>query len=161
MEKTWSSLCDGADNHQTGASHVIYQFYTVTSLGNAQLAVDADLRNAGLWLMRDGSQGQTFTSTPGVCVPFAFNTGPQRGVVYTYSFSGSTLSRQDIAKAVEQFNTLAIGLWVMYPAYWFSYLAFEWNRKRAHEAAAARCRVIDAFHVDDSIVRNPTERRAA
>ena len=74
---------------------VIYQFYTVTSLGNAQLAVDADLRNAGLWLMRDGSQGQTFTSTPGVCVPFAFDTGPQRGVVYTYSFSGSTLSRQD------------------------------------------------------------------
>lgn len=74
---------------------VIYQFYTVTSLGNAQLAVDADLRNAGLWLMRDGSQGQTFTSTPGVCVPFAFDTGPQRGVVYSYSFSGSTLSRQD------------------------------------------------------------------
>jgi hypothetical protein len=74
---------------------VIYQFYTVTSLGNAQLAVDADLRNAGLWLMRDGSQGQTFASTPGVCVPFAFDTGPQRGVVYMYSFSGSTLSRQD------------------------------------------------------------------
>jgi uncharacterized protein (TIGR03546 family) len=58
-------------------------------------------------------------------------------------------------------GSLAMGLWAMYPAYWLSYLAFEWNRKRAHEAAAARCRVIDPFHVDDSIVRDPTERRAA
>ena len=74
---------------------IIYQFYTVTRWGNAQLAVDADLRNAGLWLMRDGSQSQTFTSTPGTCTPLAFNTGPQRGVVYIYSLSGSTLSRQD------------------------------------------------------------------
>ena len=57
-------------------------------------------------------------------------------------------------------GSLAIGLWAMYPAYWFSYLAFEWNRKRPRGGRRA-CRVIDPFHVDDSIVRDPTERRAA
>jgi hypothetical protein len=56
---------------------------------------------------------------------------------------------------------LAIGLWAAYPVYWVSYLAFEWNRKRAHEAAAARCRVIDPFHVDESVVRDPIVRRVA
>ena len=56
---------------------------------------------------------------------------------------------------------LAIGIWAAYPVYWFSYQAFEWNRKRAHEAAAARCRVIDPFHVDDSVVRDPIVRRVA
>ncbi len=58
-------------------------------------------------------------------------------------------------------GSLVIGLWAMYPAYWFSHLVFEWNHKRAHEAAAARCHVIDPFHVDDSIVRDPADRRAA
>jgi uncharacterized protein (TIGR03546 family) len=63
-------------------------------------------------------------------------------------------------------GSLVIGLWATYPVYWFSYIAFEWNRKRAHEAAAARCHVIDPFHVDDSIVRDPfardpLDRRAA
>ena len=56
---------------------------------------------------------------------------------------------------------LAIGLWAAYPVYWLSYVAFEWNRKRAHEAAAARCRVIDPFHVDESVVRDPILRRVA
>ena len=49
----------------------------------------------------------------------------------------------------------------MYPVYWVSYVVFEWNRQRAHEAAAARCRVIDPFHVDDSMSAIPTVRRAA
>jgi uncharacterized protein (TIGR03546 family) len=58
-------------------------------------------------------------------------------------------------------GSLAIGLWAMYPVYWFTYVAAEWNRKRAHEAAAARCRVVDAYRVDDSIVGGPVDRRAA
>ncbi len=58
-------------------------------------------------------------------------------------------------------GSLAIGLWAMYPVYWFSYVGFEWNRKRAHEAAAARCHVIDPFHVDESLTRDPRDRRAA
>jgi uncharacterized protein (TIGR03546 family) len=63
-------------------------------------------------------------------------------------------------------GSLAIGLWAMYPTYWLSYQTFEWNRRRAHEAAAARCHVIDAyhvdsFHVDESILREPRDRRAA
>ena len=49
-----------------------------------------------------------------------------------------------------------VSLWATYPVYWFSYVAAEWNRKRAHEAAAARCRVIDTYHVD-----GPVDRRAA
>jgi uncharacterized protein (TIGR03546 family) len=58
-------------------------------------------------------------------------------------------------------GSLAIGLWAAYPVYWFSSIVFEWNRKRAHEAAAARCRVVDPFHVDESLVRDPRDRRAA
>ena len=58
-------------------------------------------------------------------------------------------------------GSLAIGLWATYPVYWFSYAALEWNRRRAHAAAAARCHVIDPFHVDESIVGDPVDRRAA
>ncbi len=58
-------------------------------------------------------------------------------------------------------GALAIGLWAAYPVYWFTYVAAEWNRKRAHEAAAARCHVVDPYHVDDSIVGAPVDRRAA
>ncbi len=73
---------------------VIYQFYTVTSLGNAQLAVDADLRNAGLWLMRDGNQSTVFTQT-GTCGVFAAPTFIGSTRYITYTFSAGTLSRQD------------------------------------------------------------------
>jgi hypothetical protein len=76
---------------------VIYQFYTVTSLGNAQLAVDADLRNAGLWLMRDGNQSASFTPV-GACGVFAAPTyiGSVSSTRYiTYTFSANTLNRHD------------------------------------------------------------------
>lgn len=75
-------------------SAALYQFYTVTSWGNAQLAVDADLRNAGLWLMRDGNESESFTPG-GTCG--AFYTGPTRNITYTYSYSAGdrTLYRQD------------------------------------------------------------------
>lgn len=75
-------------------SAALYQFYTVTSWGNAQLAVDADLRNAGLWLMRDGNESESFRPG-GTCG--AFYTGPTRNITYTYSYSASdqTLYRQD------------------------------------------------------------------
>ena len=73
---------------------VIYQFYTVTSLGNAQLAVDADLRNAGLWLMRDGNQSTVFTQT-GTCGVFAAPTYTGSTRYITYTFLAGTLSRQD------------------------------------------------------------------
>lgn len=75
-------------------SVTIYQFYRVTSWGNAQLAVDADLRNAGLWLMRDGNESKSFTPG-GTCG--AFYTGPARNITYTYSYSAAdkTLYRHD------------------------------------------------------------------
>jgi uncharacterized protein (TIGR03546 family) len=47
-------------------------------------------------------------------------------------------------------GSLVIGLWALYPTYWAAFQACEWNRKRRHEAAAARCRVIDPFHVDSN-----------
>lgn len=76
---------------------IFYQFLNIPRRGNAQLAVDSDLRNAGLWLARDGNESQEFTGTPGTCTPFTFDTGPERGVVYSYtlSLSNDTLSRQD------------------------------------------------------------------
>lgn len=63
-------------------------------------------------------------------------------------------------------GTLVIGLWAFYPTYWLSHRGFEWNRKRRHEAAAARCHVMDPFHVDGrtvdgQIIDSPTGRRAA
>ncbi len=74
---------------------ILYQLLTIPRWGNAQLATDSDLRNAGLWLVRDGNESLDFTGTPGACTPFAFNTGPAHGEVYTYSLSGTTLNRQD------------------------------------------------------------------
>lgn len=53
-------------------------------------------------------------------------------------------------------GSLVIGVWAFYPAYWLSYRVFTWNNHRRHEAAAARCRVIDPFQVDE-----PVNRRAA
>lgn len=59
-------------------------------------------------------------------------------------------------------GSLVIGLWAFYPAYWLSYRGFAWNNRRRHEAAAARCRVIDPFHIDDlENVDEPVHRRAA
>lgn len=70
---------------------IIYQLLTIPRWGNAQLAVDQDLRNAGLWLMRDGNESREFRGTPGTCTPFTFDTG--RGVEYSYSHNGDLLSR--------------------------------------------------------------------
>ncbi len=53
-------------------------------------------------------------------------------------------------------GSLAIGLWATYPVYWFGCVGFEWNRRRRHEAAAARCHVTDPYRLDD-----PVDRRAA
>lgn len=74
---------------------ITYQILRVPRWGHAQLAVDSDLRNVGLWLVRDGSESQEFTGTLGDCTPFTFDTGLERGVVYTYTLSGNVLSRQD------------------------------------------------------------------
>jgi prepilin-type N-terminal cleavage/methylation domain-containing protein len=71
---------------------VIYQFYSISRWGNAQMAVDADLRNAGLWLVRDGNESHVLTPTL-PCNTFTFDTGRSR--LYTYTMSGSTLNRTD------------------------------------------------------------------
>jgi hypothetical protein len=58
------------------------------------MAVDADLRNAGLWLTRDGNQSNVFTPTA-TCGIFAapISTGSTRYITYTWS--ANTLNRQD------------------------------------------------------------------
>ncbi|MGD2205184.1 MAG: type II secretion system protein [Anaerolineae bacterium] len=78
---------------------IVYQFLSIPRWGNAQLAVDHDLRNAGLWLMRDGSESREFTGTPGTCTPFRFDTG-RPGVVYTYTRTVDTLNRQDGSQTI-------------------------------------------------------------
>ena len=39
---------------------IMYQVLTIPRWGNAELKVAADLRNAGLWLVRDGNQSWKF-----------------------------------------------------------------------------------------------------
>ncbi|HEC33676.1 MAG TPA: type II secretion system protein [Chloroflexi bacterium] len=71
---------------------ILYQFLRLPRWGNAQLAVNSDLRNAGLWLMRDGNESRVFTGAV-PCDVFTFDTG--RGTTYAYALSGSTLWRTD------------------------------------------------------------------
>ena len=73
---------------------ILLQFMDVTRVGNGQMAVDGDLRNAGLWLTRDGSESQAFTGVAG-CDTFIFDTGPDHGAVYTYTLTSGTLWRDD------------------------------------------------------------------
>jgi len=75
---------------------ILYQFFSITRWGNDQLAVDGDLRNTGLWLMRDGSGSASFSSTV-PCGVFVAPTsiGVTRAITYTYAPVQNTLSRQD------------------------------------------------------------------
>ena len=69
---------------------IFYQFLNVPRWGNAQMAVDNDLRNAALWLMRDGNESASFTPGSG-CGTFA--TGHSATTVY--DLSDSALQRTD------------------------------------------------------------------
>ena len=69
---------------------IFYQFWRVPRWGNAQMTADSDLRNVGLWLVRDGNQSRAFIPG-GTCG--SFQTG--HGEVYTYSLSGESLQRTD------------------------------------------------------------------
>jgi len=74
---------------------ILYQFFSITRWGNDQLAVDGDLRNTGLWLMRDGSGSASF-SPSGTCGVFTAPTlTATRTITYTYAPVQNTLSRQD------------------------------------------------------------------
>jgi prepilin-type N-terminal cleavage/methylation domain-containing protein len=73
---------------------ILLQFMDVTRAGNGQMAVDGALRNAGLWLTRDGNESRALTGGAG-CDTFVFDTGPDHGAVYTYTLSSGTLWRDD------------------------------------------------------------------
>jgi len=64
---------------------IVYQFWTIPRWGNAQLALDQDIRNAGLWVMRDGNESASFT--PGSCT-FDANR-------VMYALNGTNLERTD------------------------------------------------------------------
>ncbi|MEA3309027.1 MAG: prepilin-type N-terminal cleavage/methylation domain-containing protein [Chloroflexota bacterium] len=70
---------------------ILNQVFDIPRWGNAQLAVDSDLRNAALWLVRDANESQSFTGTAGSCVPFTFTHGSKQ---YVYTLNGETLERQ-------------------------------------------------------------------
>lgn len=69
---------------------IFYQIFKIPRWGNAQMAVDSDLRNAGLWLVRDANESVQFTGTTGSCVPFTFTTSSR---LYGYTLNGNTLER--------------------------------------------------------------------
>jgi prepilin-type N-terminal cleavage/methylation domain-containing protein len=74
---------------------ILYQFFSITRWGNDQLRVDGDLRNTGVWLVRDGSGSVSF-SPSGTCGVFTAPTlTTTRTITYTYSAAQDTLSRQD------------------------------------------------------------------
>ena len=71
---------------------ILYQVFEIPRLGNDQMTVDSDLRNAGLWLVRDANESSTFR---GESAYFGFDTGSMHGTVYTYTLTGSVLERED------------------------------------------------------------------
>ncbi len=89
-------------------SLALYQFYTVTSWGNAQLAVDADLRNAGLWLMRDGNQAWDFSAGAGpIYGTFAITTTDNTPATATYRYdAGATTLWRDYQTAAGTTSTI-------------------------------------------------------
>lgn len=85
----------------TGAlAMILYQLLNAPRQGNAQLAVDGDLRNAGLWLMRDGNEAWDFT--PGALPVYGTflitRTGSTTASV-TYRFAAGTLWRDHTTAA--------------------------------------------------------------
>jgi prepilin-type N-terminal cleavage/methylation domain-containing protein len=74
---------------------ILYQFFSITRWGNDQLTVDGDLRNTGLWLMRDVSGSASFSSTSTCGVFVAPSIGVTRTITYTYAAAQSTFSRRD------------------------------------------------------------------
>lgn len=87
---------------------ILYQFSRVSRWGNAQLAVDNDLRNVGMWVARDGNASTSFTSG-GTCGSFtAPSIGVTRTITYTYSLAESALNRQD--SGTGRTNTVARNL---------------------------------------------------
>ncbi|MFQ6100205.1 MAG: type II secretion system protein [Anaerolineae bacterium] len=75
---------------------IFYQFVHVPRWGNARLAVDSDLRNAGLWLVHDGNEAWRFTTDlPPIYGTFAITrTGNTTATVtYRYDEDEDTLWR--------------------------------------------------------------------
>jgi prepilin-type N-terminal cleavage/methylation domain-containing protein len=66
---------------------ILYQVMTVPRWGNSELNVIADLRNAGLWLVRDGNQSWKFEAGADMLYgTFAMTqtTGAAASVLYFY-----------------------------------------------------------------------------
>jgi len=90
---------------------VMYQFWRIPRWGNAQMTVDSDLRNLGLWLIHDGNESEAFVPG-GACGTFQ----TAHGATYTYSLSGTMLQRTDqagtrvtVARHVQSLSCAAVG----------------------------------------------------
>lgn len=74
---------------------ILYQLLVIPSRGNAQLTVDGDLRNAGLWLVRDGNAAWTFTpGAPPVYGTFAITRTGNTTATVTYRYEDGALVRE-------------------------------------------------------------------
>jgi len=67
---------------------IVYHFVTIPRWGNARMTVDGALRNAGVWLRRDGNQSEAFVPG-GSCGTFETAHGP----TFEYALTGDTLYR--------------------------------------------------------------------
>ena len=66
---------------------ILYQVMTVPRWGNSELNVTADLRTAGLWLVRDGNQSWKFEAGAGALYgtfTMTQTTGAPASVLYFY-----------------------------------------------------------------------------
>jgi len=71
-------------------SLVLYQLLDVPRLGGAQMAVDSDLRNTGLWLARDGNEAWQFVAgTPPVYGTFYITHTGGITVTTTYRYDST------------------------------------------------------------------------
>jgi hypothetical protein len=78
----------------------VYQFYAISTFGNARLAVLHDLQNAGLWLGRDSTEASSFTPGAGAVYGTFSWSDSSRQFRYSFNAGQNALVREEIISSV-------------------------------------------------------------
>jgi Tfp pilus assembly protein PilW len=78
----------------------VYQFYAISTFGNARLAVLHDLQNAGLWLGRDSTEASSFTPGAGAVYGTFSWSDSSRQFRYSFNAGQNALVREEIVSSV-------------------------------------------------------------